>query len=713
MSDEKRLSLSYGDFTCDVVGYDDPFPILNRVFGLMAQYVETTPEFMADLSANGPDGALWRAGLASGLAESAAKFDIDVASEGEKLVIAPRPALTVDDAAESADDDAAPAEIAAETTEAELEEEAAAAPETVAEATVDKTDDAERADDWRSVDAVAEETLAEDEADLVEAAAEETAEEATEEEAEEAAEVLMDAATEEATDQAADQAAESDAALVAEAPVEAEVADTADAGEIAASGEDVAEDAASDDNAEDIAAATDDAEEAPRRVSIADVIAEFKSMNLKAEGDKTAEAEELAGETAEEISAEAADDPAEVAAKEEATEDDVPVSPHAFSATLNAGDMNAEPLSVVGDASAYGAKPGDPVDDKIAAESDEDAAKARPSLRPTPLVFDVVEDEEAEAAEAKAEEPAKAPKEEEKPALRRKPKIVIDKARSRPHGRTGPAGATRLASLVGRKDDAAETPEPSVAAARTSGPEDNFLFDGPVAAEELSEETAAKSAEELIFPNRAKTEVADEPLDVNPKSVVIDQDVSEPEIAAAEPAAEAVEPTKKKRSGLSLFGRRSEKADKAEKDDEPSREDAGFGRLRETAEADLPALGAGGRDTAGEAAETPLFAVSDAEDFSDDASPAAFVRMVGANSLQDLLEASAAYMAIVEGKAKFSRRDVMHALSEVGVGSEYSAEAQLKSFRKLVAQGALVKEDDGLFAISHNTRFGYETRLRA
>ena len=54
----------------------------------------------------------------------------------------------------------------------------------------------------------------------------------------------------------------------------------------------------------------------------------------------------------------------------------------------------------------------------------------------------------------------------------------------------------------------------------------------------------------------------------------------------------------------------------------------------------------------------------------------------------------------------------MKALAETGAEKGYTQEARLKSFRKLLTNGALVRSDDGLFAISHATRFGYENRLR-
>lgn len=94
-------------------------------------------------------------------------------------------------------------------------------------------------------------------------------------------------------------------------------------------------------------------------------------------------------------------------------------------------------------------------------------------------------------------------------------------------------------------------------------------------------------------------------------------------------------------------------------------------------------------------------------------SPNVFAQRVGATSLQDLLEASAVYMSMVEGKSKFSRRDVMTALSQIGAQRDYPQQARLKSFRKLLTTGALVRVDDGMFTVSDTVRDEYETQLRA
>ena len=111
-------------------------------------------------------------------------------------------------------------------------------------------------------------------------------------------------------------------------------------------------------------------------------------------------------------------------------------------------------------------------------------------------------------------------------------------------------------------------------------------------------------------------------------------------------------------------------------------------------------------------AEVPQ-SISEAIDYDDETSPTAFARRVGATTLQDLLEVSAVYMDIVEGKSRFSRRDVMQALHQIDSDSDYSQEARLKSFRKLLTTGSLVRVDDGLFTVSQATRFGYESQLQA
>lgn len=138
----------------------------------------------------------------------------------------------------------------------------------------------------------------------------------------------------------------------------------------------------------------------------------------------------------------------------------------------------------------------------------------------------------------------------------------------------------------------------------------------------------------------------------------------------------------------------------------------GFERLQEARDAALPQLNEPS-STIARTGEPRLVALSNEGEFDENISAEQFAHHVGATSLQDLLEATAVYMAIVQGRNSFSRREVMQAFNLIGTDREYTQEARLKTFRKLLTTGALVRMDDGEFAISHATRFGYENQLRA
>lgn len=90
-----------------------------------------------------------------------------------------------------------------------------------------------------------------------------------------------------------------------------------------------------------------------------------------------------------------------------------------------------------------------------------------------------------------------------------------------------------------------------------------------------------------------------------------------------------------------------------------------------------------------------------------------FARRMGAASLPELLEASAAYTTLVRGQPRFSRRDIMLALDEIGAEESFTQEARIKSFGRLLRKGSIVRVDDGRFALSRTTRSSYEERLSA
>ncbi|MEL6794426.1 MAG: hypothetical protein AAFP78_13280, partial [Pseudomonadota bacterium] len=341
------------------------------------------------------------------------------------------------------------------------------------------------------------------------------------------------------------------------------------------------------------------------------------------------------------------------------------------------------------------------------------------------------EDDEPVAATADAAEDAPRADKEETPADNEaapaaiapaRPRIVVDKAKMSASKRAKVSVNTTVIKSDGSEEDAtaekpaAERKRRRVKVQKIVRPveeeeNENFLFSG----EELHEDETA----ETELPPLELGAQDEEPLSLTMAEQVETEQVEAAPIAEIAEIAEGSSPEaddaspKRKRGGLNLgifnrFSNREEETETAQGGD-----DAGFDRLRETAEADLPKLEEATRSLSQDAPERALFAVSGGAELGDGNSPAVFARQMGAQSLQDLLEASAAYVSIVEGKAHFSRRDVMQALNDIGIEKDYTPEARLKTFRKLVTAGAIIRSDDGMFAISHATRFGYETQLRA
>lgn len=311
----------------------------------------------------------------------------------------------------------------------------------------------------------------------------------------------------------------------------------------------------------------------------------------------------------------------------------------------------------------------------------------------------------ADAPEDNAEDPAEEAEPAPEPVIasRPAPKIVIDRAKSQPHQRRKPqpmhkisATVTRTKEETAEASESVEAAEPFVLTSEFSAPKRHF------AVKHVEED----DDENFLFASDDVAHAQDASADPAPLALSGDDRIDEPKSAAR----------KKRRGplGLGIFRRRKDDdGDETEVAAADHDEDSAFDRLRETAEAQLPKLEEPTLELSRNAPERALFAISDGKDLDDAASPAVFARHMGAQSLQDLLEASAAYVSIVDGKAKFSRRDVMLALNDIGLDKEYTPEARLKSFRKLLTSGAIVRAEDGMFAISHATRFGYETQLRS
>jgi hypothetical protein len=112
--------------------------------------------------------------------------------------------------------------------------------------------------------------------------------------------------------------------------------------------------------------------------------------------------------------------------------------------------------------------------------------------------------------------------------------------------------------------------------------------------------------------------------------------------------------------------------------------------------------------------------VTPSDDYDDEVAQAeadldleSFAKKVGAASLPELLEASAAYTTIVKGRTRFSRAHIMSMLEEVSEEKNYTQEARIKSFGKLLRNGTIVRVEDGQFSISHAAKYTYESKIGA
>ncbi|MEM7268331.1 MAG: hypothetical protein AAF401_03655 [Pseudomonadota bacterium] len=296
---------------------------------------------------------------------------------------------------------------------------------------------------------------------------------------------------------------------------------------------------------------------------------------------------------------------------------------------------------------------------------------------------------------------AREPEEQPEEPVRQKPKVTIQTVRNAKPAETEVEETVQPAAEPLRlrpvtNDDAEATPVAAQSKLRASredddDPLDNFLF---------------ADVDEALREDRGDREARREKdvLNLNPE---FDQQALRAEADRGHETNGLRAKARNRLAGLFKFG----KADETDGGEEMSAATVdNLERLREPTVDAMHALD--------EAKVSPIRLarperVGEVIEFDDETSPAAFARRVGATSLQDLLEASAVYMALVEGKSKFSRRDVMQALNQIGGDKDYTQEARLKSFRKLLSSGSLVRVEDGLFTVSQATRFGYETQLQA
>lgn len=603
MLSEQRLSVTFGAFSCDVVGYDDPFSILNRVIELLSEIAKSNPSFGAGEVAMSD---MERAKLAAGLSDQASRIEEladQSAPSGVRYVVSNAEA----DLLNAPRDDATIADTPVEDgsiAEGPVEDDIVIA----AEADVDAmSGDLELRDTLEAAGAPA---LAPEE-EVVELEIEpETALQSA---------VSEDFAAPEQTEDDTSEAVAS-AEAIASAPVVADEAQTSDpAGDI-----------------EDL---------------------ETVQINAVAE-------EPMIDAPAPKVQAEASSLAPVVSVEAPA--------PQRRPLRLNISGAGVAPIS--------DPSPETPKIEALAEDAENHQRRVtvtRLPLRPEP--------------KATPERPLVELKHALTPVHKVEPVVTLNTTISAISDESArPTRAERIKAKMDQRD------------AEDEG--ENFLF---------ADVAEAKSD---LAPEQAFDRAAED-APVSP---------GHPAAAASEPQPFAAAP-KPRRSFANLlgFGKKavaaSEPADlepaadfpapKAEPASDRTVSANGFDRLRESVAAAMPAT------------DEPLIAypkeapaqrsISEAIDYNDETSPTALARRVGATTLQDLLEVSAVYMALVEGKSRFSRRDVMQALHQIDADSDYTQEARLKSFRKLLTTGSLVRVDDGMFTVSQATRYGYEAQLQA
>ncbi|MEL6479697.1 MAG: hypothetical protein AAFR17_20405 [Pseudomonadota bacterium] len=83
----------------------------------------------------------------------------------------------------------------------------------------------------------------------------------------------------------------------------------------------------------------------------------------------------------------------------------------------------------------------------------------------------------------------------------------------------------------------------------------------------------------------------------------------------------------------------------------------------------------------------------------------------GAETVPELLTASAAYLTLVKDQNRFTRREVMTIFDALPGAHPRSLEARIKGYGKLVRNGQLVLVGDGLFALSQEERDRHSAAL--
>ena len=86
-----------------------------------------------------------------------------------------------------------------------------------------------------------------------------------------------------------------------------------------------------------------------------------------------------------------------------------------------------------------------------------------------------------------------------------------------------------------------------------------------------------------------------------------------------------------------------------------------------------------------------------------------YVAFVGAHTLPAKLEAAATYLAEIKGIEHFSRPQIMRTIM-AAEGEAFQREESLKNFARMINDGKIVRNPDGLFGITSDIGYRLDDR---
>lgn len=88
-----------------------------------------------------------------------------------------------------------------------------------------------------------------------------------------------------------------------------------------------------------------------------------------------------------------------------------------------------------------------------------------------------------------------------------------------------------------------------------------------------------------------------------------------------------------------------------------------------------------------------------------------FARKIGANTLHELLEASAAYLSIVENEPRFSQERIIETIGGYMEENNISEDAASRSLNRLMRDGRILRVKQDSYTISKSARHGFKDRM--